>query len=40
MATGINLAANLDARAIVILVVVILILVMGFDIDNLLGRER
>lgn len=31
--------ATLDGRAIVVLIAVMLILVMGFDIDNLLGKE-
>jgi len=40
MANGINLSANLNARAIAIMLVIVVILLAGFDIDNLLGRER
>lgn len=38
MARGIT-SANLDGRAILVLLVIFTILVMGFDIDNLFGRE-
>lgn len=31
--------ANLDAKAVVILLVIFLVLAMGFSIDNLLGRK-
>ncbi len=32
-------AATLDAKAIVVILIILFILVMGFDFDNLLGRE-
>lgn len=39
MAASSAIRVNMDARAIIALIIIVVILVMGFDFDNLFGKE-